>query len=118
MSWDRRSVQTSSLPPHIKRGLNTRKRSVSVQVHQPGETVSTFGSWWDGGSRTTFGGMDLSTGRGFGINFNPDPPQFGGQVRELPLEGGKAIITGGTFCGKPATPCIHLLEGDLPHLGM
>jgi hypothetical protein len=85
---------------------NYRKRSARIRV---ANTVALHGTYWDGGSRSTYTAVDLATARCI------DAPQyapaaFGGPsqapVVEVPL--GVAIIESGVFCGKPATACVHI----------
>jgi hypothetical protein len=85
---------------------NYRKRSVRIRV---ANTVALHGTFWDGGSRSTYTAVDLATARCI------DAPQyapaaFGGpsQAPVVELPRNVAIVESGVFCGKPATVRVHI----------
>lgn len=113
------TVPKASLPVRLKRGIPGNKRKIFISRLKEGGTVSTFGSWWDGGSKSDFCYIELSTGQKRPLlGFNPAPPQFGGKVQELELEPGWGVLETGYFCGKPSTPHIHMLDSDYESLGL
>jgi hypothetical protein len=73
------------------------------------ESVSLSGTYWDGGSRSTYTAVDLATGRSKGAP-QYDPPQFGGP-RAAPvvvIPEGVAIVETGVFCGKTANASVYI----------
>lgn len=90
-----------------------RKRDCYVIVST---SCSLTGTYWDGGSRSSYVAVDLATCRSTGAP-QYDPPQFGGPSTphvELPL--GVAIVKGGISCGKPATAVIYIHPDNLARL--
>lgn len=94
----------------------TRKRKQFLSVLSPGQTVSTFGSWWDGGSKSSFHFRRLTDGAVRSASYSSLAPQFGGEVTSLRPEPGYALVKTGYFRGKPSTPHVHILAEDLPAL--
>lgn len=83
-----------------------RKHKVIISVTASVELTGTF---WDGGSRSSYVAVELATKRSKGAP-QYAPPQFGGP-RVAPcveLPPGVAIVECGTFCGKPATAHLYL----------
>jgi hypothetical protein len=81
------------------------------------DSVSLSGTYWDGGSRSTYVAVDLETRRSKGApQYNP--PQFGGPkvVPEVSLPNGIVIVEGGTFCGKTATVTIFIRPDNMTKL--
>lgn len=79
------------------------------------ETVTISGTYWDGGSRSTYIAVEINTLRTLGApHYNP--LQFGGPKENPKVEipAGVAILEGGTFCGKPATVHVFLRPDDAP----
>jgi len=95
--------------PKVKdlcRAVGSKKHNASVSIV---EAVSYTGTFWDGGSRSEYTAVCLSTGKAVhGPQFNP--PQFGGPKEDLRvnLPQGFAIVEHGTFMGKPATPHVYI----------
>lgn len=82
-----------------------------------GETVTLSGTYWDGGSRSTYTAVDLATGRSKGApQYNP--PQFGGPRVDpcVQLPEGVCIIETGVFCGNTATANIYLHPANVAKL--
>lgn len=73
------------------------------------EDCTISGTYWDGGSRSEYVAVDLTTKRSAGAP-HYDPPQFGGPVRDpqCAIPEGVAIVKAGTFCGKQATACVYI----------
>lgn len=92
----------------------TRKHKVRIQ---PAQSVECNGTYWDGGSRSTYCTLDLNartTGR---IDYSTSPEWFGGKPTPIvTLTPRTAVVQGGTFCGKDATLCVYVLPCDLPRL--
>jgi hypothetical protein len=83
-----------------------RKQNCFVHV----STECTLsGTYWDGGSRSTYVAVNLSTKRSAGAP-QYDPPQFGGPQRDpkCAIPAGIAIVKSGTFCGKTAIAQIFI----------
>lgn len=73
------------------------------------ERVTLSGTYWSGGSRSSYYAVDLATGVCSGApHYNP--PQFGGPQRdpEVEVPEGVAIVKGGIFMGKPATATVFI----------
>lgn len=73
------------------------------------ESVTLSGTYWDGGSRSSYAAVDLLTGRNKGApQYNP--PQFGGPKTDpcVSIPEGVAIVQTGVFCGKTATAFVYL----------
>lgn len=73
------------------------------------ESVSLSGTYWDGGSLSTYTAVDLATGRSKGApQYNP--PQFGGPKVDplVNIPEGVAIVETGVFCGKTANASVYL----------
>lgn len=73
------------------------------------ESVALTGTYWDGGSRSTYTAVDLATFQSKGAP-QYDPPQFGGP-REAPtvaIPDGVAIVKTGIFCGKTGAAFVYI----------
>ena len=109
----REYLSVDASQPALRRILDavgSRKRKASVEVS---ESVCYSGTYWDGGSRTEYTAVSLSDFRAVnGARFNP--PQFGGPRVDpvVAVPPGIVIVEHGTFCGKPATPCVHVNPAD------
>ena len=77
------------------------------------ETVTLGGTYWDGGSRSTYTAVRLADGFSLGAP-QYAPPQFGGprQSPVVAIPQGVAIVETGIFCGKPATASITINPCD------
>lgn len=114
-------IKRTDLPQAIKNGIRSRKQNVGISVTTEHELS---GTWWDGGSRSEYCFIDLVTGRLANINFDhyPGPTlAYGHKVPTVPLcqddpEKRWAILETGTFCGKDATPRLHVHPDSLPIL--
>jgi hypothetical protein len=79
--------------------------------------ITLSGTYWDGGSRSSYVAVNLTTMQtGAAPQYNP--PQFGGPrtdpVCDIPE--GVAIVRLGTFCGKTATAGITLHPNNVAKL--
>ena len=81
-----------------------KKRKAFVQSRTKVELSNTY---WDGGSRSTYAIVNLTTGQ-----VSPcaqyAPPQFGGNAPTIELDNDTAVIETGIFCGKPATASVFV----------
>lgn len=102
---------SSKLVPIVK--PYTRKRECVVQCD---DKISLYGTYWDGGSRSEYRLVDISSGRQLSLSYSVNPPQFGGYETTVDLQRGQALIKFGTFCGKPATCYVTVLPCDLPKI--
>ena len=90
----------------IKRALITyKKRKAFVQCRTKVELSNTY---WDGGSRSTYVVVNLTTGKITYDSFAVLPPQFGGTTPTIELDNDTAVIETGIFCGKPATASVFV----------
>lgn len=99
-------LETKQVP--ILRPL-TRKRTVFVSF-QSKPSVSTHGTWWDGGSKNEYSVINLVNGANSHVGA-PSSPFSGGpssvDVACGPLSG---VLQTGWFCGKAATLHLHLCD--------
>jgi len=91
-----------------------RKTKAFLRV-QP--TCTLHGTYWDGGSRTTYTAINLSTMRAATAD-QFAPPQFGGpaQAPTVDIPEGIAIVATGVFCGKPATASVYINPANAARL--
>ena len=115
------SMQTIELKarPEFKRVIcaaapNYKKHKAFFNV---ASSLTLHGTYWDGGSRSTYTAVRLADGFSLGAP-QYAPPQFGGP-REAPIvliPVGVAIVETGTFCGKPATASVTVNPADVAKL--
>lgn len=84
------------------------------------ESVPLSGTYWDGGSRTSYYVANLGTGEARALP-HFDPPQFGGPqktpIQEIPADKpGAAIVALSTFCGREMGPTIYVRPESLAPL--
>lgn len=93
---------------------NYRKREASILAR---ETVAISGTYWDGGSRSTYHAVDLATLRQLPAP-HYDPPQFGGPSTDptVNIPEGVAIVCTGVFQGKPATARVYVNPANVAKL--
>lgn len=87
-----------------KVGYDGRKIKIRVT-----DSVSLMGTYWDGGSRSTYSGLNLASMESVSLpQFNP--PQFGGPSSppEVPLIENLAIVEHSIFCGKDTGLTIYI----------
>lgn len=86
-------------------------------ILHPTETVTLSGTYWSGGSRSTYTAVNIATGMSSGApQYNP--PQFGGPQSDpqVSVPEGIAIVKTGTFCGKTAAATIYLNPANMAKL--
>jgi hypothetical protein len=92
-------------------GPQYRKHAVIVHI---GTSAELYGTYWDGGSRSTYTLVDVR--RIGAIRTLPQyaPPQFGGPMTapQVPIEPGKAILKRVFFRGKPSTASLTMSQSD------
>jgi hypothetical protein len=92
-------------------GPQYRKHAVIVTI---GTSAELHGTYWDGGSRSSYALVD--TRRIGTIRTFPQyaPPQFGGPSEpvRVDIRPGQALQERGTFCGKPATASLTMSQSD------
>lgn len=81
------------------------------------ERLTLHGTYWSGGSRSTYHAVRLTDGFSLGApQYNP--PGFGGPAKppsvEVPV--GVAIVETGFFCGKVATASVTINPADAARL--
>lgn len=91
-----------------------RKKNAFVSVR---EKVSLDGTFWDGGSRSTYTAVNLATFASAGAP-HYSPPQFGGPrvTPEVPVPEGFVIVETGIFCGKTATAHVSVNPANVTKL--
>lgn len=91
-----------------------KKRKAFFSVR---ESVQLSGTYWDGGSRSTYTAVRLSDGYALGAP-QYDPPQFGGprQAPTVSIPSGVAIVETGVFCGKTAIAHVYVNPTDAAKL--
>ena len=99
----------------IKSADNTyRKMKAFLRV---GSTVTLSNTYWDGGSRSTYTAVCLTTGHNKGAP-QYAPPQFGGPANAptVSIPEGIAIVETGVFQGKTATATVYLNPANVAKL--
>lgn len=88
-----------------------RKREACVLVQ---ESVSLYGTYWSGGSRSTYAAVDLAT-KAIGQAPQYAPRQFGGPATTptCDIPQGVAIVRTGIFDGKTATAYVYVNPRDV-----
>lgn len=105
--------------PEIKRLI--RAADPSYKKHKAilcvTREVALSGTYWDGGSRSSYTAVNLANMRSSGAP-QYAPSQFGGP-RETPrvqLPSGACIVETGVFCGKTAAATVYLNPDDIARL--
>lgn len=91
-----------------------RKRDAYVYAR---DMVTLGGTYWDGGSRSTYTAVALDSGRTSAAE-QFAPPQFG-DPRVAPtvtLPDGIVIVKTGIFCGKTATAAVYVRPDNMPRM--
>ena len=123
--------QDPSLKRIILAGFpNYRKRSAFVSVF--GERGQNINSYWDGGSRDEYAIVELATLARKSLPTSTHPYfdisarglsstqddyvtiDHVGNVSLKRIPQGYALVSAGTFCGKPATAHVYFHPADLP----
>jgi hypothetical protein len=91
-----------------------RKREAVLMAR---DAVTISGTYWDGGSRSTYHAVDLATLRQLPAP-QYAPPQFGGPTTDptVAIPEGVAIVETGVFMGKPATARVYLNPANMAKL--
>ena len=81
-----------------------KKRKAFIQSR---EKITLSNTYWDGGSRSSYTVVTLSTGQ---ITPCPQysPPEFGGFTPSIAIDNDTVIIETGIFCGKTATASVYV----------
>jgi hypothetical protein len=103
--------------PEVKRILAPFEYKKHKFILVVTDTVELSGTYWDGGSRSTYNAVNLRT-----LQVGPapqyDPPQFGGPRNDpkVTLPVGVCIVKTGTFCGKTGTATVYLHPDNVAKL--
>lgn len=93
-------------------------RRHAVFLH-PSSSVALSGGYFDGGSITSW---HLFTTAGAALptpSYPTRPPQFGGgSAPTHEIAHGTVLVSGGTFCGRPAVLGLHMRPEDISAWGM
>jgi len=106
-------MQTLTLKEHPEALRVIRAAAPDYRKHKAilrvSPAVALSGTYWDGGSRSTYTAVNLQTMRASAAD-QFDPPQFGGPATapEVSIPEGVAIVQTGYFCGKTATAIIYI----------
>ena len=98
------TLQPGTTLANVVKLVSKKRKAI---LGRPTTEVRLSGTYWDGGSRSDYFLVDLSTMRATALG-HVSPPQFGGP-KEDPvqhLQPGFAIVEAGVFCGKPSTPVV------------
>ena len=91
-----------------------RGRKYSFQV---ADSVALTGTYWDGGSRSSYGGVNLSNFQAASLP-QFDPPQHGGPIQtpEVEVQPGMAVVEHSIFCGRDTGITFYVHPSDAPQL--
>jgi len=91
-----------------------RGRKYSFQV---ADSVALTGTYWDGGSRSSYGGVNLSNFQAASLP-QFDPPQHGGPIQtpEVEVRPGMAVVKHSIFCGRDTGITFYVHPSDAPQL--
>ena len=91
-----------------------RGRKFSFEV---ADKVALTGTYWDGGSRSSYGGVNLSNFQAASLP-QFDPPQHGGPIQTPEVEGrpGMAVVEHSIFCGRDTGITFYVHPSDAPQL--
>jgi len=91
-----------------------RGRKFSFQV---ADSVALTGTYWDGGSRSSYGGVNLSNFQAASLP-QFDPPQHGGPIQtpEVEVQPGMAVVEHSIFCGRDTGITFYVHPSDAPQL--
>lgn len=94
----------SKIIKRVEPGYKKREAAFSVR-----DTITLEGTYWDGGSRSTYTAINLQTLQTSAAE-QFAPPQFGGprHAPAVTIPDGVAIVETGIFCGKPATARVYV----------
>jgi len=91
-----------------------RGRKFSFEV---ADKVALTGTYWDGGSRSSYGGVNLSNFQAASLP-QFDPPQHGGPIQtpEVEVQPGMAVVEHSIFCGRDTGITFYVHPSDAPQL--
>lgn len=104
----------NDLAKRVLQAIGSRKRKLAIQIDTD---VSLSGRYWDGGSKSEYAPFNLSTMSRL-MGFPSINPLTGDHLESQPTAKGIGIIETGHFCGKEATPCLHLHPDDAVRFGL
>ena len=100
------TVTLSGFPEIARlRPVGYKKRKAFIQSR---EKITLSNTYWDGGSRSSYTIVNLTTGKTTYDSYAAVPPQFGGVAPVVEIDNDIAIIETGVFCGKPATASVFV----------
>jgi len=81
------------------------------------ETVTLTGTYWDGGSRSEYGGVNLSNFRAANLP-QFDPPEFGGPASapKIDIRPGMAVVEHSISAGRDTGITFYIHPSDAPSL--
>ena len=98
------------------RGL-TKKHTVNLTILEDDDTVTLSGTSWGGGSRTSYHYV-AGNGEARPIPGGRKPFSDPNAATEAPMLGRLLIVSGGTFCGKPACLYVRVRKSDVALFGV
>lgn len=100
----------------VIRAVDPKYRKHKAIVHVAAK-VALSGTYWDGGSRSSYAAVNLTT-LAVGSAGGYAPPQFGGPRTdpEVDLPEGAVIVRTGTFCGKQAAATVFINPANVAKL--
>jgi hypothetical protein len=94
----------------LKRAIPRYKKHSAIVC--TADSLEISGTYWDGGSISSYLLCDLNGNNVESIPGSSAPPQFGGSLPEtFQIPENKMVLKLGTFCGKPATVFIYSSQG-------
>jgi hypothetical protein len=94
----------------LKRAIPRYKKHSAIVC--TANSLEISGTYWDGGSISSYLLCDLDGSNVESIPGSSAPPQFGGSLPEtFQIPENKMVLKLGTFCGKPATVFIYSSQG-------
>jgi hypothetical protein len=102
--------------PEIKRVVLAADRSYKKHdvILVVTDSVELTGTFWEGGSRSTYTAVNLATFVSQGAP-QYDPPQFGGPrvAPNVTIPEGVAIVKTGIFCGRTGLAFVYVNEANV-----
>lgn len=108
-------LEPSAIPASLRGGYSGRKFKAVVTS----EPVTLSDTYWDGGTRSTYALINLSTGARLPASGKAlSPPQFGGAVEPIRVNipSGFALVKHSIFCGKDTGLTIYVRPENAAHL--
>lgn len=108
--YDRKTIKLKEYPEIlriVRAADSSYKKHDAIVVTT--DSLELTGTYWDGGSRSSYTAVDLATCRSKGAP-QYDPPQFGGPrvAPTVVIPDGVAIVRTGTFCGRTAVAFVYV----------